>query len=157
VQHRRRLPFLLAGLVLAMLAACDGYDITDPDDVSFTTVYHSQVSGIDDSRQQLVESQGEWNSLWSEIGQGGPPPSVDFGRDMVAVVAAGERPNGCHTIEIRDIDIRSGLLRIDARRTEPGEGCVCTPAIVHPVHAVRLRRTSRGVDFDVDRVVQTCR
>ena len=154
---QRRWQFLLAWPVLAMLAACDGRTVTDPEDVSFTTVYHSHSSKIAEPREQLVESQGEWSDVWSEIGEAGPPPSVDFGREMVALVAAGESANGCHTIEIRDIGIRGGVLRIGARRNAPGAGCACTAAIVHPVHAVRLQSTLRGVEFAVDRVVQTCR
>ncbi len=158
MQNRRRLSPLLAWTALAVLTACDGTIITDPDgSVAFETLYHSQVSDIEDPREQIIESQSEWSAVWSEIGRGGLPPSVDFDRDMVALVAAGSRPNGCYTIEIRDIDIRGGELRIDVDLNEPGESCTCPAVIVHPVHAVRLRRTSRREDFDVRRVIQNCR
>jgi hypothetical protein len=95
--------------------------------------------------------------VWTEIGRGGPPPDVDFGRDIVALVAAGTQPNGCYAIKIRSMDLRGGLLRIDADLTEPGTACVCPAVVVHPVHAARLRRTNRQADFDVRRVVQSCR
>jgi hypothetical protein len=148
-------------LALALLAAgCDGSVIvTDPDggSVPFQTVFLSQTSGIDDARGQLIESEREWEDVWSEIGRGGPPPDVDFSRDDVALVSAGTRPNGCYSIEIREIDLRGGLLRVDADETEPGTGCVCPSVIVHPVHAVRLRRTGRRADFDVRRVARDCR
>ncbi len=159
MQNRRRLRPLPGWIVLAVLTACDGSILTEPDDgaVPFQTVYHSQTSGIDDPREQIVESPSEWSAAWSEIGRGGPPPSVDFDRDMVALVAAGARPNGCYSIEIRDIDVRGGRLRIDAESSEPGETCTCPQQVVHPVHAVRLRRSSRREDFDVRRVIQNCR
>jgi hypothetical protein len=160
LQNRRRLNLFLGCLAFGMLlAGCDGdIIITDPDgSVSFQTLIQTQTSGITDSREQLIESSTEWSAVWSEIGRGGPPPAVDFGRDMVALVAAGTQPNGCFAIEIRSIDLRGGLLRIDADLTEPGAGCVCPAQVVHPVHAVRLRRIDRRDDFDVRRVIQNCR
>lgn len=154
--NRRRLtlPFLLLAL-----ASCEGdVFITDPDgDVPFQTVFLSQFSEIRDLRGQLIESQAEWDDVWDEIGRGGPPPDVDFSRDDVALVAAGERPDNCYSIEIRRIDIRSGLLRVDADLLEPGTNCVCGDVVVNPVHAVRLRRTDRRADFDIRRVVRDCR
>jgi hypothetical protein len=160
VQNRRPLHLLLGWLALALVAGCDGsITITDPDNgaVSFQTVIQTQTSGITDSRGQLIESFGEWSSIWSAIGRGGPPPDVDFGREMIALVAAGTRPNGCYTIEIRRIDVSGGLLLIDADLNEPGVNCQCPQGVVHPVHAVRLPRIDRRADFDVRRVVQDCR
>lgn len=160
MENRRRLEPLLPWIALAaLLAGCDGsVIITDPDDgtVPFQTVIQTQASGIDDSREQVIESASEWSAVWSEIGRGGPPPAIDFGRDMIALVAAGARPNGCYTIDIRSIEARGGLLRIDVDLNEPGSNCICPQGIVHPVHAVRLRRFSRRADFDVRRVVQSC-
>ena len=161
MRNRRRREPLLPWIALAILASgCDGtVVITDPGDgaVPFQTVVQSQTSGIDAPREQIIESASEWSAVWSEIGRGGPPPAVDFDRDMIALAAAGARPNGCYTIEIRSIDVRGGLLRIDVDLNEPGDNCVCPQGIVHPVHAVRLRRISRASDFDLRRVVQSCR
>jgi PrcB C-terminal len=150
---------LILPCFLVTLAACDGdVIITDPDgDVPFQTVFSSQSSDIRDERGQLIESQREWDDVWDEIGRGGPPPDVDFSRDDVALVSAGTRPDGCYSIEITRIDVRGGSLRVDADLLEPGIGCVCPDVVVHPVHAVRLRRTGRQADFSIRRVVRDCR
>ena len=150
---------LIFPCLLLALASCDGdVIITDPDgDIGFQTVFSSQTSDIKDLRGQLIESQAEWDDVWDEIGRGGPPPDVNFSRDDVALVAAGTRPDGCYSIEIRRINIRSGLLRVDADLLEPGTSCLCPDVVVHPVHAVRLRRTDRRADFDIRRVVRDCR
>jgi hypothetical protein len=160
MRNRRRFNPFLGWLALAsLLAACEGeVIITEPDgSVSFQTLIRTQTSNISDSREQVIESASEWSVVWGEIGRGGPPPAVDFSRDMVALVAAGSQPNGCYAIEIRSIDLRSGLLRIDADLTVPGTSCVCPAQVVNPVHAVRLREIPRRADFDVRRVVQNCR
>lgn len=153
----------LRGLaVLALLfAACDGdVLITDPDDggnVSFVTVYRSQDSGIDESLGLLIESQREWDDVWDEIGQGGPPPDVNFNRDDLVLVSAGTQPNGCYSIEIRDIDRRGGFLNVDADLLEPGSGCLCTQGTVRPVHVVAISQAGRSLDVDIRRVTRDCR
>ena len=157
---RRLFPLLFALAVLALALGCDGHVIiTDPDTgfLPFQTVLQSQTSGIASSREEVIESYGEWVAVWNEIGRGGPPPQVDFGRDMVLLVAAGTEPNGCYSIEIRDVEARFGGLRVSADLNEPGTGCVCPQGIVRPVHAVRVERRSGGVDFNVRRVTLSCR
>lgn len=159
MQYRRPL-LLLTALVLALLAGCDGDSviITDPDgDVPFQTLLLTQFSDIDRPATEIIDNSREWEDVWDEIGRGGPPPTVDFSRDMVALVAAGERPNGCYSVEITSINLRSGFLRINADVNAPGSNCVCPAVIVQPVHAVRLPRTSRSASFDVRQVTQSCR
>jgi PrcB C-terminal len=147
-------------LVAALLAGCDSDIIVDPDDegpVRFETLYQSQFSDIDDSGEEIVRSSSEWTRVWNAIGTDRPRPSVNFDRDMVAVVAMGERPNSCYDIEIRDIEVDFGVIEVEVDLIEPGAGCVCAPTVVQPVHVVVLDRISAPVDFNYDRVVLTCR
>jgi len=158
IRHPLRLAFALA--VLALALGCDGHVIiTEPDSgsVPFQTLIQSQSSGIASPSEEVIRSNGEWTAIWNQIGRGGPPPQVDFGRDMVLLVAAGSKPNGCYTIEIRDVEARFGDLQVFADLNEPGAGCVCPQGIVRPVHAVRVPRSSRPVDFNVRTVTQSCR
>lgn len=147
-------------LVAALLAGCEGDIIVDPDDegpVRFETLYQSQFSDIDDSGEEIVRSSSEWTRVWNAIGADRSRPSVNFDRDMVAVVAMGERPDSCYDIEIRDIEVDFGVVEIDVDLIEPGPNCACSDVIVQPVHAVVLDRISAPVDFNYDRVVLTCR
>ncbi|HYO16774.1 MAG TPA: protease complex subunit PrcB family protein [Thermoanaerobaculia bacterium] len=147
-------------LVAALLAGCDGDVIVDPDDegpVRFETLYQSQFSDIDDSGEEIVRSSSEWRRVWDAIGADRPLPSVNFDRDMVAVVAIGERPDGCYDVEIRDIEVDFGVIEVEVDLIEPGSNCGCSDVIVQPVHAVVLDRINAPVDFNYERVVLSCR
>ncbi|HYH47540.1 MAG TPA: protease complex subunit PrcB family protein [Thermoanaerobaculia bacterium] len=151
----------LAAMILAAIAGtslgCDGSISTEPDDreVPFQTVYRSQLSESRSELREVVESTGSWGALWDEIA-GGPRPDVDFTRDMVILYGAGEQPNGCYEVEIRDIERRRGVIEVEVDLLVPGTGCVCTPVTTRPVHAVRTPRLSGPVDFDVERVTIRC-
>lgn len=147
-------------LIAAGLAGCDGDVIVNPRDdgpLRFETVYRSQDSDISEQLEEIVTSSAEWERVWDDLGAGGSPPRVDFGREMVAVVTGGTRPDDCHSVEIVDVRLDDGVLEIDADLIVPETGCSCPQVLVRPVHAVVFRRVLAPVDFDVRRAVENCR
>lgn len=159
-KHSKRFVLGPALLLASLLAGCDGDYLVDPDDdgpLRFETLYESQDSQLSGPRELIVTNQDSWERVWDDIGVPGPPPRVDFDREMVAVVAAGTQPDGCHFVEITDVRQDDGVLEIDAEVVEPGANCVCPDVIVRPVHAVVFRRVFGPVDFDVRRAVENCR
>jgi len=154
-----RSTFAAAILLAGLLAGCDGDIIVDPDDegpVPFETVYRSLNSGVSNSRGQVIRSFAEWDRVWDEIGDSGPAPAVNFGRDMVVLVAAGTQPNGCYSIDIRFIEVDRGFLEVEADLNVPAADCLCSPVVVRPVHAVRTPRIFNPSDFNIDRVIRSC-
>lgn len=41
----------------------------------------------------------EWEAAWAAAGQPGPAPEADFSKDMVVMIALGEKPTGGYTVE----------------------------------------------------------
>lgn len=159
-KHSPRLALWPTLLLASLFAGCDGDYLVDPDDdgpLRFETLYESQDSRLSSSRELLVTNQDSWERVWDDIGVAGPPPRVDFDREMVAVVAAGTQPDSCHFVEITDVRLDDGVLEIDADLVEPAANCVCADVIVRPVHAVVFRRVFAPTDFDVRRAVENCR
>src|SRR5688500_3701905 len=54
-----------------------------PVPVSFTTLSHSEQSGVEQARQVIVRTLEEWKALWKEHAPGQPMPAVDFTKSMV--------------------------------------------------------------------------
>ncbi|HSK80797.1 MAG TPA: hypothetical protein VLQ45_30370 [Thermoanaerobaculia bacterium] len=160
-KHPTRSVLWLTLLATALLAGCDGDYLVDPDDddgpLRFETLYQNQDSEISGRRELTITNQASWERVWDDIGIGGPPPRVDFDREMVALVAAGTQPDSCHFVEITDVRLDDGILEIDADLIEPGTNCVCSDVVVRPVHAVVFRRVFAPADFDVRRAVENCR
>lgn len=159
-KHPSRSALWPALFAVALIAGCDGDFVVNPDDdgpIRFETIYKSQDSDISEQFEEIVSSSAEWERIWDDIGAGGAPPRVDFGRENVAIVTGGVRPDACHAVEIVDVRHDDGILQVDAELIEPGTGCVCPQVVVRPVHAVVFRRIFALVDFDVRRVVENCR
>lgn len=151
-------PHLLTILLSCGMAAGCSESPTEPDhEVLFETVHHSQYSGIERSRQQVIRDPAEWSRVWTEIGAGGAPPRVDFGRDMVVLAAAGDQPDGCHDIAIRSMRVAAGQLDVNVERTVPGPGCGCPAVMTQAVHAVVVSpRVSGGAAFAVQQRQLVC-
>lgn len=159
-KHSTRLVLWPALLLASLFAGCDGDYLVNPDDdgpLRFETLYQSQDSDLSSNRNLIITNSGDWERVWDDIGIGGPAPRVDFDREMVALVAAGSQPDGCHSVEITDVRLDDGVLEIDADVVAPGTNCICPDVIVRPVHAVVFRRVFAPADFDVRRVVENCR
>ena len=92
-------------------------------------------SGIKGARRLVIRDPETWSRFWSELGAG-VQPQVDFGRDLVIAVAAGQRSSGGHDIEVRRVTRSGGELRIEVLRTSPGPGCMTTAALTQPVDVV---------------------
>jgi len=144
------------------LVGCLSNSPTGPGETSlaFETLLGSPYSGFDTARREAIRSTAEWNFAWQELHSGispGPPiPAIDFGREMVVLVAAGRRNNGCYGIEVTEITRREdGRVEIEVVESVPGPSCVCTEAITTPVHVIRTQRAWGAVSFrEVTRTLQ---
>lgn len=83
----------------------------------------------------VIRDNDSWTRFWASV-SGGSPPSVDFSRDLVIAVAAGQRTNGGHSIAVERV-VRAGAgLSIQVVETVPGPGCVTSQAVIQPVDVV---------------------
>ena len=92
-------------------------------------------TGIREARRMVIQDVNAWAEFWSELGVG-DRPAVDFTRDIVISVAAGERPSGGHEIAISEVTQSNGELRVEVSETAPGPNCVSTSSLTQPVDVV---------------------
>ena len=154
-----RTPFVLL-LLLTAAAACSDSSPTATDDatLTFETVVQTSYSGFDDPQKRVIRSVGEWDQVWRTLyasQRPAPPlPAVDFSREVVVLAAAGERSNGCYSIEAtRARLIGDGTVEFELTETVPGAACGCTQAVTQPVHLIRMARF-QGRELFVDRAFQ---
>lgn len=98
----------------------------------------------------VIRSREEW---WRFIGfEPGPlvlpgPDPVDFEEETLVMVFSGAQPNGCYGVRIEDIEAVNGIITVSYRQRVPGLNEFCTEAIVYPLAAVAIPRTTAEVDF----------
>jgi hypothetical protein len=92
-------------------------------------------TGIGESRRLVIRDANGWNQFWSELGVG-ERPSVDFNRDVVIAVAAGQRPTGGYEIVIDRVTQTDGQLTVEVVERTPGPNCVTSASLTQPVDVV---------------------
>jgi hypothetical protein len=69
-------------------------------------------TGIGESRRLVIRDANAWAQFWSELGVG-EQPNVDFTRDVVVAVAAGQRSTGGFEIAVDRITQTDGELSVE--------------------------------------------
>ena len=105
--------------------------------------------------RDAVALERAWGTLYGGL-PGNPPPTVDFTRDMVVLVALGERSTGGHTVRVESVTSAPGGATVRYTATRPGANCMTTQEITSPVEAVQATRVSGEVRFERRDVVQEC-
>jgi PrcB C-terminal len=94
-------------------------------------------TGIGEARRLVIRDANAWAAFWSELGVG-TRPAVDFSRDLVIAVAAGQRPSGGHQIAIDRVTRTGGDLRVEVLEISPGPNCMTSSSLTQPVDVVMV-------------------
>jgi hypothetical protein len=114
-------------------------------------------TGIAEARRLVIRNANAWAEFWSELGVG-ERPEVDFTRDLVVVVAAGQRPTGGHEIAVDQVAQSGTALTISVLETRPGPNCMTTAALTQPVDVVMIPAVSaKSWSFVEQQDVRGCR
>lgn len=114
-------------------------------------------TGIGEARRMVIRDANTWAEFWSELGAG-DRPDVDFTRNVVVAVAAGQRPTGGYEVAVDRVSQADGELRIDVVERTPGPNCVTTSAQTQPVDVVVVAGSPpRSWNFAERKEVRSCR
>jgi hypothetical protein len=117
-------------------------------DVPFTTLARGTSSNIDEPRQAVVRTEGEWQALWKEHGEKPAAPRVEFAGKMVVGVFAGTRPTAGIEVEIVRARLDGAALVIEYRERRPGPGTVVAQILTFPFHLVSIAKHDGPVRFE---------
>lgn len=150
-------PFVALSMILLM-PGCDGSSPTattlPEGDIPWETLFTSQESGITDFRRAVVRVDADLQTLWTELRTTTEVPVVDFNVDMVVVVASGEQPEACNSIEVTAVVSDGTDLTVAVSEETPTATCMCAQMLVQPVEVIRVTRANQ-VFFD-NLTVATC-
>lgn len=114
-------------------------------------------TGIGEARRLVIRDANAWADFWSELGVG-DRPAVDFSRDVVVAVAAGQRPTGGHEIAVERVINSGGELTVEVVETTPGPNCMTTASLTQPVDVVVVPGVApRSWSFVQRKEVRGCR
>lgn len=106
-------------------------------------------SNITDRSEHVVRDEQAWAQLWANhTAEDRQRPTVDFEDRMVVAVFHGPANDGCHGVEVEEINTDGdGGLRVHVHEHVRDDGA-CIQQITHPFHIVELDRTEQPVTFE---------
>ena len=114
-------------------------------------------TGIGESRRLVIRDANAWGQFWTELGVG-EQPNIDFTRDVVVAVAAGQRSTGGFEIAVDRITQTDGELSVEVVERTPGPNCVTTASLTQPVDVVVVPvADARSWSFMERKEIRACR
>jgi hypothetical protein len=114
-------------------------------------------TGVREARRLVIRDANAFAQLWSELGVG-ERPEVDFTKDVVVAVTAGERPGGGYGIAVDRARENNGELTVGVVETTPGPNCITAASPTQPADIVVVPSvTIRSWSFLERKEVQGCR
>lgn len=74
-------------------------------------------------------------------------PDVDFTKDMVVAVYAGEKPSGGYTVAVKKIEKSAAEIVVTAKVTAPAPDMGTISVLTHPYQWVKLTKSDLPVRF----------
>src|SRR5205085_3863327 len=134
-----------------------GSVVSSPSQQSFTRLLSVITSGYTEQAAVVVRDQAGVVTAWRTINNGvpgNPPPNVDLSKQMVVVLALGERNTGGYQIKFDAMTVETGGAVIQYTTTSPAPECGNTQMVTSPVDVVSVPRVDGEIRFDHRTVIQ---
>jgi hypothetical protein len=115
-------------------------------DVPFTVIAEGpDAADASERKNYAVFDEEELDRLWAmAYGEGAPAmPAIDFEKEYVIGVFAGQKSSGGHSIAVEDVSDEKALRYVSIVLTTPGSGCVSTQALTSPFQIITVPFSDR--------------
>lgn len=119
--------------------------------MSWRTLSRGLTSGLEKPRREVFRDEVSFLKLWAEhaadVNRPALPPVVDFEREMVVLVALGNRPTGGYWIEVVDMELKGKTLKVLVGERTPSPGVIQVQHVTQPFQFVALPSVTGRVEF----------
>ena len=164
---RTNLRHLAAASALA-LAACGSDETTAPDAARQMELARfpaleaarAHVAAEGQTQRAVVTTAAGWEAFWRGLvpdpNAGGPPPAVDFSREMVIAYVMPVRPSAGYDVEFERVTERADHIEAAVVVRSPGTECFSATVVTRPFDVVRVPRRDKPVRFAERAVTTSC-
>ncbi|NNM84005.1 protease complex subunit PrcB family protein [Candidatus Parcubacteria bacterium] len=123
--------------------------------VPFTELAHGMHSTVTARTNYLITSPSELLALWAMIDAPNQPPEVDFTRNDVIAVFAGNEPTAGYDIKVSQVkDSQSRMVTV--LLTKPGANCLSPHAVTSPYQVIELSKTALSLAHQDQEDIVSC-
>lgn len=110
--------------------------------VDLRTLTTGNMAAVSPGEQQIeyASDDATYRRLWSQLVGGGEPPEIDFTKESVVFLLAGQKNTGGYSVEPSRARIEGQTLVVDAMVRTPPADAITTQALTSPYAVVAIRR-----------------
>jgi hypothetical protein len=130
----------LALAALAALACHSVPAVNEPSTLKFRVIHSGSQARYQGSVRNLtyVPMEDAYQRTWASMVGSEPAPPVDFTKEGVLFIIAGQRPTGGYAIDVRGVTVKGDTLVVDAPVTAPSPDMMVTQAFTSPFAVVAV-------------------
>ena len=139
----------IAALALTTALACHSVPaVKEPPVLHFRVLHSGSNARYQGSIRNMtyVPMAEAYQNVWKQMIGETPAPEVDFSREAVVFIIAGQRPTGGYKVDVKSVAREGDTLVVDAPVTAPSPDMMVTQAFTSPFAVVAVDKT------DVSRV-----
>jgi hypothetical protein len=131
---------VVAGLILTTLGCQAVPPAKGPKTLNFRVIHSGANARYQGSPRNItyVPFADAYQRLWAEMVGSEPAPAVDFEREGVLFLIAGQRPTGGFKIDVRGVTFDGDVLLVDAAVTPPPADSMVTQALTSPFAVIAI-------------------
>lgn len=106
----------------------------------------------------VISTQKEFLKIWEQAFANymnkESAPEVDFKKNIILLVALGEKTSGGYTIKVNSVIESEDNTIVNILNTSPGKGCMTTEALTYPYQIVQIEKPNNTVKFsEMEKVI----
>jgi hypothetical protein len=136
-------------------AVVENHSAITPIAVPFTEIATGTQSTVTARTDYLITSADQLNKLWNMIDAKGNPPTIDFSKNAVAAVFAGEKPTAGYAIAVSAIE-DTGVRMVTVILSEPDGSCSEKKSAVAPYELVTFPVTALSLTHQDEATTTGC-
>ena len=110
--------------------------------VSFTRITEGTQSEVSRRVNYLIMTQAGLQKLWNMVEASSTPPEIDFTKEVVIAVFAGEKPAAGYDIVVSKIEDMHDERVVNITLREPSPGCATAQVVTMPYEILRIPVTA---------------
>ncbi len=142
-------------LCAAAAAACGGRAVADPAVPSYPRVLRRGThSPVTVAKNIVARDQASYEAAWNQLFRGspvgnkpGPPPPVDFRKEMVLVVFMGQRNTGGYSVSVPKVEALGGKLIVSVEEKSPAPDAILIQVLTAPYCLVAVPKSELPVEW----------
>jgi len=152
------LVFVISAILL--ISCNSSKDKVVNEDIPFDSIAHGFFCSIDVKKQVVLQKDSEYQKLWDEVymnlDQMPRIPDVDLNKFTVIAVFMGIKNTGGYDIKIEKIKSKGDKLLVNVTESSPGTNCMVTDAISKPYEFVKIKKTDKEIEFNINYITKDC-